>query len=1727
MSAAYRKIYASGNLVAYGKADGGMDHLFLWEGTSAPDTFSSLPELVKAWKPAQRTLLFCPNFDPATLKAALDRLVSSPNLPICWGKFAYWMESPFSGRHAPFALFPTENVTVQVSIADVSLGLDVGTPPRSLDDFTIGCDSSGMNLTLSLAGSPNALWSIDGAHAGNLLFVRLAASAGFVAGAVGIAANWPSSEAPHPLRRTGFLFMAAPVDPLQPGGGAVPCRIWKSQLSDTVLGKSATCAVFLDPRDNTTKPGWLRGEMNSHLLFGDAEIHSNFLNPKGGRFILQAEGGAARLGLVYDLLMADDNNLPSLVSSGDQALFHPEGDFRIRGPVPVPNPALNISERDFLCGAAATEFFDLSPATHVRFVKRQPAFFLSDEKEDPPWRLLLDDFGGLAVTSHVQFVGTGGTAIGVEYHSQPVEAPLFADEGGDHLRRRRVSYGAVAIAAPVFPWAGLKQIDPAMRGFELTHLSQYRRNKAVRRAPANAMRLLGASSGELAATTSTSTSLAITPQGLLAEVTTDGRYSRLYFGNPDSEATRVDFSLRICNTQNDRYNDVQQALAANQLFMVFNNTNTDVLRTISPSATLYARQFEFSVGPEGIDTAEPCAAPGKPLRSSVVIIKYFNGKSLKELIEDTRLWACQAALAPQGNKGIKELANVDDPVPAGAKDYLKDLREKWNDPAWQGILVLDLPVPVMPDILEALRPGLSPSIGQLRAHHFGLNIVPARKSDLAAGSIPRRSGSAFGLIRYDRRNNPEPNTATSADKEPGAASDPRRTYKFVVDSVHVAFENSQISTFDAKVFLKFDTLFWDSVAPDNAEHGSDGLKSIELDGYYESRSGRDGARQDIFSLVTPAQMAVDFSTTSFLKRFTITRAQLSVTSVDRAAGNHTLTARIDIDGTLTLNEKLTKLPLFSVKTIRLSTFGFRFVYDYGDAQHSSSLSFGFDAPRMSADIDFTPGDTPSFLSSLPLKIKGMSVALSDLLDLGQLNFLPFNFSGLDPDGAMGTKFHFGFLMDLDLGSIGKLAGDLNGFHVPLLLGWRGGSTPGFALGIQFPTLNGKIDIGIQQFIRLRAEKLNIERCLDSENLLIAIAIQAVGVRVAFLGKEWPVEDNIAFAIFVTPASGRKPSWVFGYETGDGTWYVGGGYRIILDSSTAKDTKGLVKHFHDTLRGIGENTSVCTLLGAGREDNDNWSIAARYQGAFNAAIAVSDPGIYGLALDIHDLGELDLLYRRVNGELGIFSVEFSLPGPMRTMQFGAATIRLPILRVEVHTDGGFLADFGFPWNNNFARSAQVEIAIFLGSGGFYYGLTAASASDLLSFAGGYGFTSPDPLVLNRIRTLRLGFAARVGLGRSFTIGILSAEASITLFGGIEGAAGYRPDEKDLLHPTVYALRGYVGLMLDISATVSFAIIQASARILAYADVGLEIRRVLVRQGTTHYLVTLPVVIFANIGLTVGVDVGIHVGCVDITIHLSFSATWHFQQTLGSLSTPELYDGSLHAAPLFVLDNLALASSFAWPVDYQYWGTSRTLNIYVTVLPCKAQPSDFGETGDAKTCVVGTMMLQVLPKENAFADLARFLTGWLLLKSPAGNPSDYDPQPVTLGTLRSFQDSMKEKSFWDGFPDAVLTVTKKQFAPAFKNAQGDDLFAVLPPWPGSSFRYVPEGAPAVVGTPAQVNEGEKPMNGADAAFVEYCRYLIVGTISEIALLVQTAPGESREDVSKSLKWSDVWDQMFANI
>src|SRR5262249_30693219 len=153
----------------------------------------------------------------------------------------------------------------------------------------------------------------------------------------------------------------------------------------------------------------------------------------------------------------------------------------------------------------------------------------------------------------------------------------------------------------------------------------------------------------------------------------------------------------------------------------------------------------------------------------------------------------------------------------------------------------------------------------------------------------------------------------------------------------------------------------------------------------------------------------------------------------------------------------------------------------------------------------------------------------------------------------------------------QLAGDLRGMKIPMLIGWGGGQNKGLSFGIQFPSRQGKgVDIGIQQFIRLQADELNLVTCKDAQQNAQAIGIQAVNARVIMLGRKWPEADP-SFAIFIPATSQRKPSWALGVK--NGTWYVGGGYRLNLPSGNPIDVKAVVDDFYGTLNDVGGHQDV--------------------------------------------------------------------------------------------------------------------------------------------------------------------------------------------------------------------------------------------------------------------------------------------------------------------------------------------------------------------------------------------------------------------------------------------------------------------------------------------------------------------------------------------------------------------------
>ena len=124
-------------------------------------------------------------------------------------------------------------------------------------------------------------------------------------------------------------------------------------------------------------------------------------------------------------------------------------------------------------------------------------------------------------------------------------------------------------------------------------------------------------------------------------------------------------------------------------------------------------------------------------------------------------------------------------------------------------------------------------------------------------------------------------------------------------------------------------------------------------------------------------------TALYLKELKVRRAQLNVVSLTRDKERLTaLNAFIGFDGIVTLDERLTSLPLFTVKAIRLSQFGFLFDYQPESKQKQTAqvFNFGFKADGISADIDFNAqsAGTPPRSHFSPVKLTGMSIAIGKL-----------------------------------------------------------------------------------------------------------------------------------------------------------------------------------------------------------------------------------------------------------------------------------------------------------------------------------------------------------------------------------------------------------------------------------------------------------------------------------------------------------------------------------------------------------------------------------------------------------------------------------------------------------------------------------------------------------------------------------------------------------------------------
>lgn len=290
-------------------------------------------------------------------------------------------------------------------------------------------------------------------------------------------------------------------------------------------------------------------------------------------------------------------------------------------------------------------------------------------------------------------------------------------------------------------------------------------------------------------------------------------------------------------------------------------------------------------------------------------------------------------------------------------------------------------------------------------------------------------------------------------------------------------------------------------------------------------------------------------------------------------------------------------------------------------------------------------------------------------------------------------------------------------------------------------------------------------------------------------------------------------------------------------------------------------------------NVGWLIAGHLQllkagndWTVDLMLVFNDPNLYGLRLAAAGPKAkalagmvLDILYKKITDDVGVYQIDWTFPDSIRNLNFGAVSVVLPSIGVKIYTNGDFFIDIGFPYNMDFSRSFSFSAIIYgipvLGSGGLYFGkLSSVTATQTPKTTKG----TFDPVIV-------FGLGMQLGLGYNFSMGPLKAGFALTAFGILEGViatflpyqsgfGGNTPVQNDYY----FYIKGTVGVLGKLYGTLDFGIISASLLIKITISLSLV------------YESYKPIPITVRAKVDVSLKVKINLGLFKITISLSFHA-----------------------------------------------------------------------------------------------------------------------------------------------------------------------------------------------------------------------------------------------------------------
>ena len=330
------------------------------------------------------------------------------------------------------------------------------------------------------------------------------------------------------------------------------------------------------------------------------------------------------------------------------------------------------------------------------------------------------------------------------------------------------------------------------------------------------------------------------------------------------------------------------------------------------------------------------------------------------------------------------------------------------------------------------------------------------------------------------------------------------------------------------------------------------------------------------------------------------------------------------------------------------------------------------------------------------------------------------------------------------------------------------------------------------------------------------------------------------------------------------------------------------------------TSPIAGTGLVPDQGANWLFAFRAEilSAITIRAVFVDPDLYGVAIAVGGTKlpkftglNFEILYKKVNENIGVYMIELKVPDYLRQLDFGTVSITLPIIAIEIFTNGEFRLDFGFPANGDFTRSFAIQVLPFTGAGGFYFAVLSSATSKRV----------PTTVCGSFSPVIEAGIGLRVGLGKDINKGILKAGLSVTMMGIVEGTlAFYNANDQNPLYDDAryYYISGQVAVVGQIYGEINFAIISARLDIL-------------IKIGVTLVAEALEAIRFGFFAqVSVSLTVKINLGIFKIEISLSFSASIQEQFLIGSSNPNKPWNQCIPAGPQRAIRGLRL-DDFAPP------------------------------------------------------------------------------------------------------------------------------------------------------------------------------------------------------------------------